>query len=183
MAKGLSSGYLPISAVGVAGHIVEALRDAGGDFIHGFTYSGHPTCAAVALKNIEIIEREDLVRRTREETGPHLARNLQALADHPLVGQARSLGLIGALEIVSRPGTRERFSGDGAAARLIRDLCIENGLMVRAVRRQPRHEPPAHHLHQSDRHFNFDYSPIIGSSASGATTLNRALSGARSRRA
>src|SRR3546814_1592714 len=83
MAKGLSSGYLPISAVGVADHIVEVLRSVGDDFVHGFTYSGHPTSAAVALKNIEIIEREDLVRRTREDTGPYLAAKMTELSAHP----------------------------------------------------------------------------------------------------
>ena len=143
MAKGLSSGYLPISAVGVAGHIVEALREAGGDFVHGYTYSGHPTCAAVALKNIEIMEREDLVPRTAEETGPYLARGLAALAGHPLVGEARSLGLIGAVEIVSRKGTNERFGGaPGTAGPIVRDLCIRNGLMIRAVRDTLVMSPP-----------------------------------------
>ncbi|MGC7532403.1 aminotransferase class III-fold pyridoxal phosphate-dependent enzyme, partial [Pandoraea pneumonica] len=82
MAKGMSSGYLPISAVGVADHIVEVLRAVGDDFVHGYTYSGHPTAAAVALKNIEIMENEDLVRRTREDTGPYLARRMAALAEH-----------------------------------------------------------------------------------------------------
>src|SRR5665213_616886 len=135
MAKGLSSGYLPISAVGVAGHIVETLREKGGDFVHGYTYSGHPTCAAVALKNIEILEREVLVPRTAEETGPHLARGLADLASHPLVGETRSLGLIGAVEIVSRKGTNERFGGAaGNAGPIIRDRCIKNGLMIRSVR-------------------------------------------------
>ncbi len=143
MAKGLSSGYLPISAVGVADHIVEALRERGEDFIHGFTYSGHPTAAAVALKNIEIMEREDLVRRTREETGPYLAQGMAELARHPLVGEARSLGLIGAVEIVARKGTNERFPGpEGKAAQIVRDLCIRNGLMVRAVRDSLVMSPP-----------------------------------------
>lgn len=143
MAKGLSSGYVPISAVGVSSHIVDALRSVDRDFVHGFTYSGHPTAAAVALKNIEIMEREDLVRRTAEETGPFLARGLVELAKHPLVGEARSLGLIGAVEIVSRKGTNERFAnGDGSAAILVRDLCIENGLMVRAVRDSLVMSPP-----------------------------------------
>src|SRR3546814_9343039 len=73
MAKGLSSGYLPISATAVASHVVEVLK-TGGDFVHGFTYSGHPVAAAVALKNIEIIEREGLVERTGTVTGPHLAK-------------------------------------------------------------------------------------------------------------
>ena len=142
MAKGLSSGYLPISAVGVADHIVEALRGAGGDFVHGFTYSGHPTAAAVALKNIEIMEREDLVRRTREDTGPYLARGLAKLAEHPLVGETRSLGLIGAVEIVSRKGSNARFAGGGKAGLIVRDLCIRNGLMVRAVRDTLVMSPP-----------------------------------------
>jgi len=135
MAKGLSSGYLPISAVGVADHIVETLREKGGDFVHGYTYSGHPTCAAVALRNIEIIEREGLVERNREDAGPYLAGALASLNDHPLVGEARSLGLIGAVEIVSKKGTNERFKGqEGTAGPIVRDLCIKNGLMVRGIR-------------------------------------------------
>ena len=142
-AKGLSSGYLPISAVGVADHIVEALRAKGGDFVHGYTYSGHPTSAAVALKNLEIMEREDLVGRTARETGPHLAAALATLADHPLVGEARSIGLLGAVEIVAKPGTNQRF-GDapGKAGPVMRDLCIQNGLMVRAVRDTVVMSPP-----------------------------------------
>ena len=135
MAKGLSSGYLPISAVGVADHIVEAFREKGGDFIHGYTYSGHPTCAAVALKNIEIMERENLIGRTHDDTGPYLAAAMASLNDHPLVGEARSLGLIGGVEIVSKKGTRERFGGsEGKGGPVVRDLCIKNGLMARAIR-------------------------------------------------
>jgi putrescine aminotransferase len=143
MAKGLSSGYLPISAVGVASHVVETLREQGGPFIHGYTYSGHPTSAAVALKNIEIIEREQLVERTATETGPHLAARLAELAAHPLVGDARSLGLLGAIEIVSRQGTNQRFGGEeGKAGPIVRDQCIRNGLMVRAVRDTIVMSPP-----------------------------------------
>lgn len=135
MAKGLSSGYLPISAVGVADFIVAELKDKGGDFIHGFTYSGHPTCCAVALKNIEILEREGLVERTREDTGPYLAKALATLNDHPLVGETRSLGLIGAVEIVREKGTNHRFlDKEGEAGPILRDICIKNGLMVRAIR-------------------------------------------------
>ena len=143
MAKGLSSGYLPISAVGVASHIVETLREPGGMFVHGYTYSGHPTAAAVALKNIEIIERERLVERTADDTGPYFARALAGLARHPLIGEARSLGLLGAAEIVSRKGTNERFGGaEGKAGPIVRDLCIKNGLMVRAVRDTLVMSPP-----------------------------------------
>jgi len=143
MAKGLSSGYLPISAVGVAGHIVEALRSVSGQFIHGYTYSGHPTAAAVALANIGIIEREGLVQRTATETGPYLAAKMAELSRHPLVGEARSIGLLGAVEIVARKGTNQRFGGaEGKAGPVVRDLCIRHGLMVRAVRDSIVMSPP-----------------------------------------
>jgi putrescine aminotransferase len=143
MAKGLSSGYLPVSAVGVAAHMVDTLRAGGGDFVHGYTYSGHPTCAAVALKNLDIIEREDLVTRTREESGPYLASALNRLAAHPLVGEVRSLGLIAAVEIVAEKGTNRRFGGvPGTAGPMVRDLCIERGLMVRAIRDTLVMSPP-----------------------------------------
>ena len=142
MAKGLSSGYLPISAVGVADFIVATIKSNPDDFVHGYTYSGHPTAAAVALKNLEIIEREDLVRRTREDTGPYLAQRLAELARHPLVGEARSLGLIGAVEIVAEPGTNQRFGGGGKAGIVVRDICIANGLMVRGVKDSIVMSPP-----------------------------------------
>lgn len=134
MAKGLSSGYLPISATAVSSDVVEVLK-TGGDFVHGFTYSGHPVCAAVALRNIDIIEREGLVARTRDDTGPYLATALARLDDHPLVGEVRSIGLLGAVEIVSKKGTNERFGGkEGTAGPIVRDHCIANGLMVRGIR-------------------------------------------------
>ncbi len=141
LAKGISSGYLPISAVGVADFIVEAIAAVPGDFVHGYTYSGHPTAAAVALENIRIIEDERLVERTRDVTGPYLARRLADLAEHPLIGEVRSVGLIGAVEIVSEKGTNKRFAG-GASGVIVRDLCIENGLMVRAVRDSIVMSPP-----------------------------------------
>ena len=141
MAKGLSSGYIPVSAVGVADFIVEAIRGQNTDFTHGYTYSGHPTAAAVALANIAIIEEEGLVERTRDVSGPHLARRLAELASHPLVGETRSLGLIGAVEIVAEKGTNRRF-GAGGVGHIVRDLCIESGLMVRAVRDSIVMSPP-----------------------------------------
>ena len=134
MAKGLSSGYQPISAVAVSAEIVDVLK-TGGDFVHGFTYSGHPVAAAVALRNIEIMEREHLVERTRNETGPYLAKALATLNDHPLVGETRSVGLLGAVEIVADKASGARFGGaEGTAGPMVRDLCIENGLMVRGIR-------------------------------------------------
>jgi putrescine aminotransferase len=135
MAKGLSSGYLPISANGVSHEIVEVLREKGGEFVHGYTYSGHPVSATVALKNIEIIEREGLVGRVRDDVGPYFADAIKRLDDDPLVGETRALGLIGAVEIVSKKGTNERFTGkEGKAGPIVRDTCIKNGLMVRGIR-------------------------------------------------
>jgi putrescine aminotransferase len=135
MAKGLSSGYLPISAVGVSRGIVKVLREKGGEFVHGYTYSGHPVAAAVALKNLEIIEREGLVERVKNDIGPYFAEALKRLESDPLVGEVRSLGLIGAVEIVSQKGTNERFTGkEGKAGPVVRDTCIKNGLMVRGIR-------------------------------------------------
>ena len=147
MAKGLSSGYLPISATAVSREIVQTLRDSGEEFAHGFTYSGHPTCAAVALANLDILTREKLVERTAQDTGPYLANALKRLASHPNVGDVRSLGLMGAVEIVSEAGTNKRFGGGtgmagGIAGPIVRDHCIARGLMVRAVRDTIVMSPP-----------------------------------------
>jgi len=143
MAKGLSSGYLPISATGVSREVVDTLRASGEEFVHGYTYSGHPVSAAVALRNIQIMEDEHLIDRTREDTGPYLANAMaERLAPHPLVGEARSLGLIGAVEIVAEKGTNRRFGTGGQAAAIVRDACIANGLMVRAVRDSLVMSPP-----------------------------------------
>ena len=134
MAKGLSSGYLPISAVAVSAEIIAVMK-TGGDFVHGYTYSGHPVCAAVALRNIEIMEREGLAEKVRTESGPYLAKALASLNDHALVGEVRSVGLLGAVEIVSEKGTNQRWGGaEGNAGPVVRDRCIANGLMVRGIR-------------------------------------------------
>jgi putrescine---pyruvate transaminase len=143
MAKGLSSGYLPISAVGVSREIVDILLEKQIEFVHGYTYSGHPVCAAVALRNLEIIEREQLVERVATDTGPYLRQALTRLDGHPLVGETRSRGLLGAVEIVSDKATGARHGGrEGMAGPLVRDFCIENGLMVRAIRDSIVMSPP-----------------------------------------
>ena len=148
MAKGLSSGYLPISAVAVSSDVVDVLK-TGGDFVHGFTYSGHPVCAAVALCNIEIIERENLVGKVRDDVGPYLNAALKRLDDHPLVGETRSIGLLGAVEIVADKKTAARFGGkEGNAGPVVRDFCIENGLMVRGIRDTIVMSPPLIISHQ-----------------------------------
>ena len=142
LAKGISSGYLPLSAVMVGERVAETLIEEGGEFFHGFTYSGHPVACAVALENLRIIEAEGLVAKVRDETGPYLAQQLQSLADHPLVGEVRSLGLLGAVELVEDKATRSHFDEIGRAGTICRDHCIENGLVMRAVRDAMICSPP-----------------------------------------
>ncbi|TDO12526.1 MULTISPECIES: aspartate aminotransferase family protein [Halomonas] len=132
IAKGLSSGYLPIGGVLVGDRVADTLIEEGGEFFHGFTYSGHPVCAAVALKNLELMETEGVVERVRDELGPYLARRWATLGDHPLVGEARSLGLMGALELID-PATGERFDKALAAGNLCRDISFRHGLVMRSV--------------------------------------------------
>ena len=133
MAKGMSSGYLPIGGVMVADPIADALIEGGGEFFHGYTYSGHPACCAVAERNIRIIRDEGLVERVRDDTGPYLQAQWRTLADHPLVGEARGIGFIGALELVKDKATRARFEPLGEAGTLCRDFCFREGLVMRAV--------------------------------------------------
>ncbi len=143
MAKGLTSGYLPLSAVMVSDRIANDLIERGGEFFHGFTYSGHPVACAVALENIRIIEQEGLVERVREDTGPYLQAALRdALADHPLVGEVRGVGLIGAIELVEDRAGRKHFEPLGRVGGICRDHCFANDLIMRAVRDAMVFSPP-----------------------------------------
>ena len=142
MAKGLTSGYLPLSAVMVGDRVVEVLWEKGGEFAHGFTYSGHPVACAVALANIAILEEENLVQRVREDVGPYLQERLATLADHPLVGEVRGIGLLGAVELVSDKQTRGRFSPEGRAGTICRDYCVMQNVVSRAVRDTMVVSPP-----------------------------------------
>ncbi|WP_417767691.1 aspartate aminotransferase family protein [Stappia sp.] len=143
IAKGLSSGYLPIGGVMVADRVADAFIEKGGEFFHGYTYSGHPACCAAALANLEIMQREKLVERVADDIGPYLQAKWRALGEHPLVGEARMVGLVGALELVPARGDRTRkFASVGEAGTLCRDLCFDNGLVMRAVRDSMIISPP-----------------------------------------
>ena len=140
-AKGVTSGYLPLGGVLVNNRVANTIIDEGGEFAHGFTYSGHPAACAVALKNIEIIKEEKILDEVKSKTAPYLKEEWLKLADHPLVGEARIKGLMGAIELCANKETRERFSSEGrftsldeiSAGSLCRDLSINNGLVMRAV--------------------------------------------------
>jgi putrescine aminotransferase len=143
MAKGLTSGYLPLSAAVVGDRVADTLIEKGGEFFHGFTYSGHPVACAVALENIRILEEEKLIERVREDTGPYLQRTLrEALHDHPLVGEVRGVGLIGAIELVEDRATRKHFEPVGRVGTICRDHCFANNVILRAVRDAIVFSPP-----------------------------------------
>lgn len=132
-AKGVTSGYLPLGGSMVGERVAEEVIEKGGEFAHGYTYSGHPAACAVALENLRIIQREKIVERVREHTGPYFNRRWAELGEHPIVGEARGTGLVGAIEIVKHKESRERFDKDLGAGTRCRDFCIENGLVMRAV--------------------------------------------------
>jgi putrescine aminotransferase len=132
-AKGVTSGYLPLGGVLVGDRIGEVLTSDGGEFTHGYTYSGHPACCAVAIKNIELLRDEKVVEQVKNVTGPHYAKRWAELADHPLVGEVRTTGLMGAIELVKNKKTRELFTPRGEVGFTCRDACFANGLVMRSV--------------------------------------------------
>ncbi len=134
VAKGLSSGYAPISGSLVSERIWEALVQASGQgyFAHGFTYSSHPISAAAALANLEILQAEDLPGNAAR-VGAHFQSRLQGLADQPLVGEVRGEGLIAAVELVADKATKAEFPAEQRVAPRLAALCLEEGLISRAL--------------------------------------------------
>ncbi|MDA8006675.1 MAG: aminotransferase [Gammaproteobacteria bacterium] len=132
LAKGLSSGYQPLSAVMVSDRVAAAL-DRDDEFSHGYTYSGHPVACAVALENIRILRDERIIETARGGVMAHLHAGLQTLAEHPLVGEARITGFIGALELVADKSGNRAFEKSAQAGVRCRDICFDNGLVMRAV--------------------------------------------------
>jgi putrescine---pyruvate transaminase len=132
-AKGVSSGYVPLGGVLVGDRVAKVLIEQGGEFHHGYTYSGHPVACAVALANIRILQREGIVERVREDLGPHLARQFEALAEHPLVGEVQTCGMMGALQLVRNKASSEVFDPSLEVGMVCRGHCFGNGLIMRAV--------------------------------------------------
>jgi putrescine aminotransferase len=133
LAKGLSSGYMPIAAVMVGQRVARTLIELGGEFAHGFTSSGHPTACAVALENISILDREGLVERVREDVGPYLMERLEGLSGHPLVGEVRGRGLMAGVELVRDKAGPGFFRPAGRVGTHCRDLCFKANVIIRAV--------------------------------------------------
>ncbi len=133
-AKGLSSGYLPIGASLVCDKVADVLEEKGGEFAHGYTYSGHPVACAVALESLHILEKEKIIENLQKDIAPYLAEKWQTLADHPLIGEARICGMMAAIELTPDKVARAPFAGErGQAGLICRDICFANGLVMRSV--------------------------------------------------
>jgi putrescine aminotransferase len=136
-AKGVTSGYVPLGGVLVGDRVAEVLIRKGGDFNHGFTYSGHPVACAAALENIRILHDEHLVEQVGSDTGPYLKQRFATLADHPLVGYANSCGFVAGLNLVRKKGATvhdcELFDASQSVGMICRGYMFDSGMIMRAV--------------------------------------------------
>ena len=127
IAKGVTSSYVPLSAVLIGERVADVLNAAEDEFAHGFTYSGHPVACAVALENIRILQDEGIVDTVQRRTGPYLQARLRELAGHPLVGEVRGVGMIGAIELAADKTARTRFDPELNLGVKCRDHCLGAG--------------------------------------------------------
>jgi putrescine aminotransferase len=132
-AKGVTSGYVPLGGVMVGDRIAKVLIEHGGEFNHGYTYSGHPVACAVALANIRLIQETRLVEHVRDDVGPYLAEQYAKLREHPLVGDAETCGLMAALLLVKDKSTGAMFPSELDMGMVCRGHCFREGLIMRAV--------------------------------------------------
>ncbi|MBO9476256.1 aspartate aminotransferase family protein [Shimia sp. R11_0] len=132
IAKGLSSGYAPIGGSIVCDEVAEVV--AATEFNHGYTYSGHPVACAVALENLRIIEEENIIGHVRDDVAPYLKEKWEALADHPLVGEAKIVGMMGSIALTPNKETRAPFAAEtGTVGYKCREHCFGNNLVMRHV--------------------------------------------------
>jgi putrescine aminotransferase len=145
-AKGVTSGYVPLGGVMVGDRVANVLIEQGGDFNHGFTYSGHPVACAAALANLRILQDENLVQQVREETGPYLKQRFEALSAHPLVGLAEACGFVAGLNLVRKKAPLlhdcEWFDPALNVGMICRGHMFGNGMIMRAVGERMIIAPP-----------------------------------------
>jgi putrescine aminotransferase len=136
-AKGVTSGYIPLGGVLVGERVAKVLIEQGGEFNHGFTYSGHPTACAVALANLKLLREQKVVEHVREDIGPYLAQRFAELNDHPLVGETQSCGMMAAVQLVKKKASGQQgpqvFDPALEVGMMCRAHCFGNGLIMRAV--------------------------------------------------
>ncbi len=141
-AKGVTSGYLPLGGVLVGAEVGEVLSARAGEFAHGFTYSGHPSCCALALANLHALEHEQVLQQVRQVTAPYLQQRFADLARHPLAGDPEGLGMTAALTLWQDKATRRPFPDEARAGLLCRDACFDSGVVMRAVGQRMIIAPP-----------------------------------------
>jgi len=136
-AKGVTSGYIPLGGVLVGDRVAKVVLEQGGEFNHGFTYSGHPVACAAALENIRIIQEEKLVEKVNKETGPYLKKKFGELISHPLVGLAETCGFTAGLNLVKSKGATVHdnvaFDSNLEVGMICRGHMFGNGMIMRAV--------------------------------------------------
>ena len=141
IAKGLSSGYQPIAGSMVSDSVAEVVNQE--EFHHGYTYSGHPVAAAVALENLRILEEENILDHVRETAAPYLKEKWETLVDHPMVGEAQIIGLMGSLVFTPDKNSRAKFASEpGTIGKIVRDRCFANNLIMRNVKERVVIAPP-----------------------------------------
>ena len=134
IAKGLTSGYVPMGGLVLGKRIADALVEQGGVFAHGLTYSGHPVAAAVALANLKALRDEGIVRQVKEDTGPYLQQILrEVFGNHPMVGEIQGAGLVAALQFAEDKATRKRFANENDLAWQCRTFGFEEGVIIRST--------------------------------------------------
>jgi putrescine aminotransferase len=140
LAKGITSGYIPLSAVGVSDHVHEVLMQESNEFSHGYTYSGHPVACQAALANLHFLINNRILEQLTTTTIPYFQQLGEKLTDHPLLGEVRSKGMLMAFELVKNKKTRERFKKDIGS--ICRDLSFANGFIMRACEQKLVLAPP-----------------------------------------
>ncbi len=132
LAKGLTSGYVPMGAVALHDRVARPIIE-NGEFNHGLTYSGHPVAAAVAVANLELLRGEEIVERVKRDTGPYFQACLrEAFEGHPIVGEVAGAGLVAGVQLAQEPKSRKRFDNGGDVGTTCRDHCFNGNLIMRA---------------------------------------------------
>jgi putrescine aminotransferase len=134
IAKGLTSGYIPMGGLVLSARMAEVLVQQGGMFAHGLTYSGHPVAAAVAIANLTALRDEKIVETVKHDTGPYLHKLLrETFAEHPLIGEIQGTGLVAALQFAEDKATRKRFANENEIAWHCRTVGFDEGLIIRST--------------------------------------------------
>ena len=161
-AKGVTSGYVPLGGVMVGDRMARVLIDEGGEFDHGYTYSGHPVACAVALANIRLIQQLGLVEHVHDDVGPYLAEAYAALREHPLVGDAETCGLMGALLLLKDKAQGTPFPESVEIGMVCRGHCFREGRDHARRGRPHDHRPAAGHHARADRRDAVADPPLPG---------------------